>query len=259
MPRIRVLIVDDEEPARERLLRLLQEKRDIEIAGVVQCGVEAVSLMKEREVDLLFLDIQMPGLDGFSTLRQIPAKQRPLTVFVTAYDKYALQAFESHAFDYLLKPFSDERFEAVLELSREYLQTKAASELGLRLAKLLDETDNGQLGSKARDQIILRDRGRVRFLNVKDLDWIEAAGMYVYLHVGSQSHIYGAMLGQLQERLNPRQFVRVNRSAIINAERILELQLQPHGGYVIVMKNGAQVPLSRGYRSQLEGWLHQSL
>lgn len=259
MLRFSVLIVDDEEPARERLLRLLQIEKNVEIAGVVQCGAEAINLMKERKVDLLFLDIQMPGMDGFSTLRQIPAKERPVTIFVTAYDKYALKAFESNALDYLLKPFSDERFEAAFQRAQEYMQTKAASELGLRLACILDETDTSQLRPKTLDQIVLKDRGRVRFLNVKDLDWIEAAGMYVYLHAGSQSHIYGGMLGQLQDRLDPRQFVRVNRSAIINVERILELQLQPNGGYLIVMKNGAQVALSRGYRSQLENWLHQSL
>jgi two-component system LytT family response regulator len=259
MAKIRALIVDDEAPARNRLLRFLQKEEDIEIVGVAQDGVEAVSLMKEAEVDLLFLDIQMPGMNGFDTLRQIPAKQRPVTIFVTAYDKYALQAIESHALDYLLKPFSAERFKAALERSREYLQTQAASELGLRLAKLLDETDNGPVGAKALDQIILKERGRIRFLNAKDLDWIEAEGAYVHLHIGSQSHLYRALLGQMQQRLNPRQFVRVNRFAIINTERIIELQPRSHGEYTIVLKNGAQVTLSRGYRSHLEGWLHQSL
>lgn len=259
MPKIRTLIVDDEKPARDRLLELLQKEKDIEITGLCRDGLEAASLVKECKVDLLFLDIQMPGMDGFATLRQIPVERLPITIFVTAFDKYALQAFESHAIDYLLKPFSDERFEAALQRSRRYLQTQAAGELGLRLAQLLHESDSGPLGSKTLDQIVLKDRGRVHFLNVKDLDWIEAAGVYVHLHVGSESHLFRTTLGQLQQRLNPRQFVRVNRSAIINTERIVELQPRSHGEYTIVLKNGTQVALSRGYRSQLEGWLHQSL
>lgn len=259
MQRIRTLIVDDEESARDRLLVLLQEEEGVEIAGLCQNGHEAIRLIKEGNVDLLFLDIQMPGMDGFSTLRQIPTDQVPVIIFVTAYDKYAVRAFESQAFDYLLKPFSNERFKAALERSRRHLQTHATSELGVRLARLLNETGSVPPAAKTLDQIVLKESGRVRFLSVKDLDWIEADDVYVRLHAGVKSYLYRAALGQLQQRLDPRQFIRVNRSAIINTERIMELRPHSHGEYIIVLKNGAQVPLKRAYRAQLEGWLQQSL
>lgn len=259
MLNIRTLIVDDEKPARDRLLELLQKEEDIEIAGIARDGHEAVSLMKETHVDLLFLDIQMPGMDGFTALRQIPAGQRPVTIFVTAFDKYALQAFESHAIDYLLKPFSDERFEDALQRARSYFQTQAAGALGLRLAKLLEETEKDHQDTKMLDRIALKNRGRITFLYIKDLDWVEAAGVYVHLHAGSESHLFRATLGQLEQRLDPQQFVRVNRSAIVNTDRILEMQHHSNGKYTIILKGGAKVPLSRGYRSQLEQWLHQSL
>jgi len=259
MPKIHVLIVDDEKPARERLLQLLQKEDDIEVVGMAGDGHEAIRFMKGRKVDLLFLDVEMPGIDGFAMLRQIPVGQFPITIFVTAYDKYALQAIKAHAFDYLLKPFSDENFEAILQRSRCYLRTEVAGELGLRLAQLLDEVDGDQISSKFLRHIVLRERGRICLVDLGNLDWIEAAGVYVYLHVGQQSHLYRGTMGQLQEQLNPRKFVRVSRSVIVNANEILELRPNSHGRYIIVLKNGTQVPLTQGYRKELEHWLRQDL
>jgi two-component system, LytTR family, response regulator len=259
MSTIRTLVVDDEKPARDRLLDLLNKEPDIELAGVGRDGQEALTLIRSRQPDLLFLDIQMPLLNGLGVLREIGSEKMPVTIFVTAFDQYAIQAFEAHAIDYLLKPFSDERFEAALQRVRHYLRTQAASELGLRLAHLLDDPLSAVSDTKYLERIAFKFNGRVTFLDVDDLDWVEASGVYVNLYVGSKSFLYRATLGQLQQRLNPKQFVRVHRSALVNTARIVELQSRSHGEYTIILKNGKELTLSRGYRSQLERWLRQSL
>jgi two-component system LytT family response regulator len=207
----------------------------------------------------MFLDIQMPALDGFGALREIGPSLMPVTIFVTAYDRYAIQAFEAHALDYLLKPFSDERFEAALERARSHIRIKAASEIGQRIASLLTQRSARAPEGGFMERIVLKSGGRVTFLDVSDIDWIEAAGVYVNLHAGRKSLLYRATVGQMEQRLDPRRFVRVHRSAMVNTDRIKELQPRSHGDYVVLLKDGAELTLSRGYRSQFEAWLRQSL
>jgi len=255
---LRVMIADDEEPARERLVQILREQSDCEIVAIATSGPEAVRLIAECKPDVLFLDIKMPGLDGFEVLRQIAPEIRPITVFITAFDNYAIQAFETHGADYLLKPFSDERFEAALARVREYVRMRAAGELGRRLAQLLDHSPESFEGYWER--IAIKAGGRVTFLNVSDVDWIEAAGVYVNFHVGSKTFLYRSMLGQIEKRLSPKEFVRVNRSAIVRVDRIVELQTSAvNREYSIVLKTGQEIQLSRMYRSHIESWLHQRL
>ena len=256
---IRVVIVDDEMPACARIVELLEKQTGFEIAGVARSGQEAVQLIRGESPDLVFLDVQMPDMDGLGVLRQVTPQWTPLTIFVTAYDKYAIQAFEAHALDYLLKPFSDERFEAALQRARAQIRTQAAGELSLRLARLLESPIGAAEGFKYLERIAIKAGGRVIFLEARDIDWIEAAGVYVYLHVGPKAHLYRATVGQLQERLDPKNFVRVHRSTIINTDRILELKPRTHGDYGIILKDRTELTLSRGYRPQLEGWLRQSL
>lgn len=259
MDKIRTLVVDDEKPALMRIVDLLEKQADVEIAGMGRHGREAIQMIRLHAPDLLFLDIQMPGMDGFEVLRELAPEQRPLTIFVTGYDKYAIPAFEAHALDYLLKPFSDERFEAALERARSYIRTQTVGELGRRFAQLLEDQATPGGGSARLDRVVIKSSGRVMFLDAADIDWIEAAGVYVHLHVGSKSYLYRATLGQLQERLNPERFVRIHRSTMVNTARIVELQPGTHGEYVVVLKNGIQLTLSRGYRAELEGWLRQPL
>ncbi|HYL36731.1 MAG TPA: LytTR family DNA-binding domain-containing protein [Bryobacteraceae bacterium] len=259
MNKIRTVVVDDEVPARDRLLELLEKQPDVELAGVARNGEEAVQLILSESPDLVFLDVQMPGLDGFGVLREVTPQCTPPTIFVTAYDKYAIQAFEAHALDYLLKPFSDERFEDALQRARDHIRTRAAGELSLRLARLLDDANRPSDASGYHDRIAIKSGTRVIFLEVRDIDWIEAAGVYVYLHVGPKAYLYRATVGQLQERLDPKSFVRIHRSTIINSDRILELKSRTHGDYGIILKDGTELTLSRGFRPQLESWLRHSL
>jgi two-component system LytT family response regulator len=257
--KIRVAIADDEVPACSRVLELLEKQPEFEVVAVAHSGTEAVQRIRSESPEVLFLDVQMPGMDGFTVLRELTSKRIPITIFVTAYDKYAIQAFEAHALDYLLKPFSDERFEATLERLRDYIRMETAGELSLRLARFLEKRVRPPDGANHLERIALKSAGRVIFLEVSDIDWIEAAGVYVYLHVGSKAHLYRATVGQLIERLDPEKFVRVHRSTIINTDRILELQPRTHGDYGITLKDRTELTLSRGYRSELEGWLRQSL
>jgi two-component system LytT family response regulator len=204
----------------------------------------------------------MPELDGFGVLCEIAPDAMPVMVFVTAYDKYAIQAFEANALDYLLKPFSDERFEASLERARNHIHTRQAGELARRISGLLADTAAAETppGGPARLQrLVVRSGGRVTFLKVEEIDWIEAAGVYVYLHAGGKAILYRATVGQLLARLDPQQFVRVHRSAAINTERIRELQPRSHGDYTVVLRDGTELALSRSYRASLETWLRQPL
>ncbi|HEY8551154.1 MAG TPA: LytTR family DNA-binding domain-containing protein [Vicinamibacterales bacterium] len=264
MTRIRTLVVDDEKPARMRLLDLLQRDPEIEVVGAARDGREAVELVRARDPHLLFLDIQMPVLDGFGVLREIGPRQLPFTIFVTAYDKYAIQAFEAHALDYLMKPFSDERFERALKRVCGFIRSQppdgaAAQDLAARLASLLDERAGTNERSGYLERVVLKANGRVTFLDVADVDWIEASGVYVYLHVGTRSYLYRSSVANLLQRLDPRRFVRVHRSAAVNTERIRELQPRSHGDYTVILKDGTEVLMSRAYRSELEHWLRQPL
>jgi two-component system LytT family response regulator len=259
MDNIRVLVVDDEKPARTRILDLLEKQPDIEIAGAGRDGREGIQLVRSQAPDLMFLDIQMPGMTGFDVLRAILPDQAPLVIFVTGYDTYAVSAFETHALDYLIKPFSDERFEVALQRGRERLRARVAGAFGLRFARLLEDQGPTPESSPYLERVLIRSPGRVTFLDVADIDWIEAAGVYVHMHVGAKSYLHRATVGQMEYRLDPKRFVRVHRSTLINTSRIAELQPRTHGDYVVVLKGGIELTLSRGYRPQFESWLRQPL
>jgi len=259
MDRIRAVIVDDEKPARTRLLNLLERRSDIEVVGVARDGREAVALVRSRTPDLLFLDIHMPELDGFGVLREIAPARVPVTIFVTAHDQYAVRAFEAHALDYLLKPFSDERFEAALAHARESLKQVTRTQWMSRISGLLDDEGAVDQHTGPLERIVLKNGGRVTFLEVKDLDWIDAAGVYLHLHIGDKMHLYRSSLAAFLQRLDPQRFVRVHRSTVVNTDRIRELRPRGHGDFTIVLHDGRELTLSRAYRSQLERWLKQPL
>jgi two-component system LytT family response regulator len=259
---IKTLIVDDEKPARSRLTQCLSREPDVEIVGIARDGLEAVKQIRALAPDLVFLDVQMPALDGFGVLRQIDRDAMPVTIFVTAYDRYAIKAFETHAVDYLLKPFSDERLGCALRQARTLLSLRAKNQAGSTSAVPTDEQET-EAEENTRggclDRIVLRTAGRILFLNVSEIDWIEAAGVYVQLHAGSRVHLYRSSVVHLLQRLNPREFVRVHRSTIVNTSRIVELQPRSHGDYTVFLEGGKQLTLSRAYKQGVEAWLKQSL
>jgi len=251
MNKIRAFVIDDEPPARRRLLELLEREPDIEIAGAFEGGAEALEAMAREAPDLLFLDVQMPGLDGFKLLDEVEPDQRPITVFVTAYDAYALKAFEVRALDYLLKPFSDERFEATLARARERVRSREREALGEKLLSLV-ETQPGGDEKEYVSRLVVRNKGQVLFLDVRDVEWIEAAGVYVTIHEGGREHLVRESLAALEARLDPSRFARIHRSAIIALDRVTELRLDDRGGYRVVLRDGTILPLSRRQRDALE-------
>jgi two-component system LytT family response regulator len=256
MEKIRTLIVDDEEPGRTRVLELLKRDDDIQVVGIASDGREAVSAINDSSVDIVFLDVQMPLLDGFGVLRRIPPNRAPIPIFVTAFDSFAIRAFEAHALDYLLKPFSDERFEDALTHAKNQVKSHATGNVQLHLARFLEESANEK---SHLDRIILRNNGRITFLNVTDIDWIEAEGVYIYLHMGQKKLLYRATLGQMHQKLDPQRFVRISRSVTVNVDRIRELQQHTNGNYIVVLRDGIELSLTKGYRSDIENWLKQSL
>lgn len=246
--RIRVLIVDDEPLARERIRDLLASVADVEILGECGNGMEAVAAISEKKPDLLFLDVQMPQLDGFGVVEAVGIENMPMTIFVTAYDRHALRAFEVHALDYLLKPFDAERFSKALERARARMgQDKPA--IDERLEAFLSDV---QTRNKPLERIMIKTSGRIFFLRVEEIDYIEAAGNYVRLHVGKEDHLLRETMTSLEGKLDPHKFLRIHRSTIVNFESIQELQPLFHGEYAVILRNGTQLTLSRGYRDKLE-------
>jgi two-component system LytT family response regulator len=254
MNKIRAFVVDDEPPARRRLLELLEREPDIEIAGAFAGGAEALEAMAREAPDLLFLDVQMPGIDGFELLDEVEPDRRPITVFVTAYDSYALKAFEVRALDYLLKPFSDERFEATLSRARERVRSREREALGEKVLSLV-ETPPPREEKPYVSRLVVKNRGQVRFLDVRDVEWIEASGVYVVIHEGGREHLVRESLTALEARLDPSRFARIHRSAIVSLDRVAELRLDDRGGCRVVLGDGTILPLSRRQRDALEARL----
>ena len=249
MTKIRTLVVDDEPLARERVMSLLQQESDVEIVGECSDGTQAVSAIQEQSPDLVFLDVQMPGCDGFEVIRNIGADRMPTVVFVTAYDEYALQAFEVHALDYLLKPFGKDRFQQTLRHAREALERRRAGDLGRRLLALVHDI---KPEPQRVERLVVKSGGRVFFLRTDEIDWIEAAGNYVRLHLGTESHLFRETMNRMESRLDTRRFARIHRSRIVNTERIKELQPWFNGDYVVILRDGTRLTLSRGYREKLQ-------
>ncbi len=249
--KIRVLIVDDEPLAREKIRMLLSRDAEIEVAGEYGDGRSAAEAILEQSPDLVFLDVQMPEMDGFETLRAIAGARAPVVVFVTAYDEYALRAFEVHALDYLLKPFDAQRFTAALEAAKHRVRTDRGVALGDRLQRLLGALER-ERGERWLKRLVVKSRGRIFFVPVDDIDWIEAAGNYVGLHVGEREHLIRATMKVLEEQLDPAGFVRVHRSYIVNIGRIRQIEPWFNGEYVITLEGGAQITSGGSYRAALK-------
>jgi two-component system LytT family response regulator len=266
---IRALIVDDEPVARTGLRKLLADTPGMTVVGEAVDGPTAVAAIRRLRPDLVLLDIQMPGMSGFEVLQAVGPRTVPAVVFVTAYDQFAVRAFEIQALDYLLKPFEDERFAAVLERVRAHLRRRREGDLAHRLANLLEmyEARAGTpdvLLSRAHapsatsapgaylSRIIVRTAGRVFFQPVEDIDWIEAADYYARLHVGPHAHLVRETLASLATQLDPAAFVRVHRSAIVNVARVVEVRLDWRNRHVVVLRGGERLPLSRRRKDELE-------
>ena len=257
--RIRTLIVDDEPLARRNLRVLLEKDPQIEIVEECRNGREAVKAINTLSPDLILLDIQMPELDGFDVLARVDPGKIQAIIFVTAFDQYALKAFEVHALDYLLKPFDDERFAYALRRAKSQIETQEISRVSKRLLALLEEREiHHQSSSNEKNyltRLMIKAAGRVVLLKVSEIDFIEADGNYAKLHVGRKAHLLREKMHDLEARLDPAKFVRIHRSVIVNLDRIKELQPHFNGDYIVILEDGRQLRLSRTRRENLEARL----
>ena len=249
MTPLRVLIVDDEPLARRRLRTLLKDEPEFEVVGECEDGPSAVADARRLAPDLMLLDVQMPGMDGFDVMEALGPSRCPVVVFVTAYDEYAMKAFDVHAVDYLLKPFDRKRLRHALARARALRLHD--EEPTRRLMAVLAEIRAG----RPQDRIVVKARGRVYFVLARDIDWIEAAGHYLTLHVGSDEHLIRGSINEIGSRLDPDRFVRIHRSIVLNVDRIQELRPSFHGEYAITLRGGTRLSSSRGYSEQLHAVL----
>jgi two-component system LytT family response regulator len=254
--KIRTLIVDDEPLGRERIRTLIGDDAEIEVVGECSDGMQAVAAIERTRPDLVYLDVQMPEMDGFAVLDAIADERMPAIIFVTAYDRYAVRAFEVHALDYLLKSFDRERFQDALRRAKEQVRRSQDGLWNDRLTGLLEDL---QARQTRLTRLVIRSAGRIFFLRVEDIDWLEAAGNYVSIHVGRESHLIRETLQSIEGRLDPATLLRVHRSTVVNCDRIKELQPLFHGDYVVRLRDGTELTLSRNYREKLAGRLGQFL
>jgi len=251
---LRALIVDDEPLARTALLRLLKRERDISVTGQCGDGDSAVQSIRQMRPDLVFLDVQMPEMDGFQVVEAVGVEEMPVTVFVTAFDRYALQAFDSNAVDYLLKPFAADRLSRALARARDRCQGKQDRDAAQRLFSLL----GSRYGADYAQRLTVACGGRIQFISVGDIDWIEADGNYARLHVGRRVYDIRETLQALMEKLDPREFVRIHRSTIVNMRRIREVQPWFQGGHIVLLQSGEELRMSRYQRDAVERLLGRS-
>ena len=244
----RTLIADDEPLARERLRQLLSEQPEIELIGECADGRQAVEAIHKNSPDLIFLDIQMPELNGFEVLEAISAEPMPVIVFVTAHDQFALKAFEVHAVDYLLKPFDRDRFGSALRRALQQVRSREDPARVEAQAAVLSEM---QSPAKPLDRLAVKSGGRIRILRIVDIAWIEAAHNYVEIHEEKQSHLLRGTISAIEQKLPADKFVRISRSVIVNVEKVKELEPHFYGEYTITLQNGKRLTLSRRYRNKL--------
>ncbi len=251
---LRAIIVDDEPLARRRLRSLLSGESDVEIIGEFGNGRDAVQGIRDLRPDLVFLDIQMPELDGFGVVREVGVSEMPAVVFVTAFDEYAVKAFEVHAFDYLLKPVDRDRFASTLRRARSRVRGDDARSLGDRLEALL-----ASLGSQRGEpqRLPIRKDGRIFLVKPEDIDWLEADGNHVRVHVGKESHLIRETLSKLEARLPDRTFMRIHRSTLVNIARIREIQPWFQGDYVLLLTDGTRLTSGRSYRDRVRSLFEQ--
>jgi two-component system, LytTR family, response regulator len=259
----RIVIVDDEPVARQRLRRLLTREQGIDIVAECANGREAVSAVATHAPDLLVLDVQMPELDGFGVLAALPSDQLPLVIFVTAFDHHAVRAFDVHAVDYVLKPIEPDRLrEAVSRARREHSRAEVAQQHA-RLRDLLGSfapvaplvkqpAEPARTDGRMVERFLVKANGRMFFVNTPDVDWIEADGNYVRLHVGAASHMIRETIAAVERSLPPSRFARIHRSAIVNLDRVVEMRQWSSGDYIVILANGVRLKLSRTYRQNIE-------
>jgi two-component system LytT family response regulator len=250
------LIVDDEPLARERVLDLLENDPEIEVVGECGSGQEAIAAIEAHSPHLLLLDIEMPEKDGFAVLEKIPPEKMPTVIFVTAYDQYAVRAFDVFALDYLLKPFDRERFDKAIKRAKMHIQGGGSGELSRRILAALEEIKTRPVFL---ERLVIKANGHVFFLKAEEIDWVEAEGNYVRLHTAKESYLLRDTISALEAQLDPKRFLRVHRSAIVNIDRVQELQPWFHGEYRIILQDGAQLTLSRSYREKLNELLGRPL
>src|SRR4051812_32549168 len=246
--KVRAIIADDEMLARERLQQLLSKEPHIDVIGECADGVEAVNQIQEKKPDLVFLDVQMPELDGFGVLASLNKEAMPVIVFVTAHDKFALKAFEVHAVDYLLKPFDRERFESALGRALQQVKYRGDPARAEAQAAVLAEV---QRPAKPLDRLAVKSGGRIKIVKTADIAWIESAHNYVEIHEEKQSHLLRDTISAVEQKLPPDKFVRISRSTIVNVEKIKELEPLFYGEYTVTLQNGQRLTLSRRYRNKL--------
>lgn len=261
--RIRAVIVDDEPMARRGVRLLLERDQNVDIVGEAASGPEAADLIRREKPDLAFLDVQMPGCDGFETLTKIEPEATPAVVFVTAYDEHALRAFEVNAVDYLLKPYDDIRFSAALQRAKDEVRRRQADSVNARLTQLLDYLQqNGNAAKKDEnpgDRILVKSSGEIFFLKAEEIDWIEAEGDYMKFHVSGRTHLMRETMARLEARLDPKRFIRIHRSTIVNIDRLRKLSPSFAGEYAVILHDGTKLKLSRGYHERIATLLKQAL
>jgi len=256
MEKIRTIIVDDEPLAREGLRRLLAVDSDIEILCECGDGVQAVKDIDAHKPDLVFLDVQMPEIDGFAVLEALDPRRMPAVIFVTAYDRYALDAFKIHATDYILKPVDKDRFRTALDRAKADIRLRSAQAVNDRLLNILDHIRTRE---KIYGRIVVKSAGRIFFLKIDEIDWIEAAGDYVYIHTRKEKHLLRETMASLEARLDPEKFIRIHRSIIVNIDCIKELEPMFHGDYAVRLYNGSCLTSGRTYRDRLERLLKKDI
>lgn len=257
---IRALIVDDEPPARENLRLLLADEADVDLVAECGNGRSAVAAITQHGPDVVFLDVQMPGMDGFEVIRAVGPDAMPATVFVTAYDHYTLGAFEVRALDYLLKPFDDARFRETLDRVRTRLREKEEGALARKFRALLDDERRGD-PAPARPilRLMVREQDRIRVLALDAVDWFEAAGDYVRVHAGGRTHLIDDTMRELEAGLDPGDFVRIHRSTIVRLDRVRELEPSSHGDWLVRLEGGVELRMSRTRRAGVERALGREL
>jgi two-component system LytT family response regulator len=249
---IRAIIADDERLAREKLRILLGSEPEVQVVAECPNGRQTVSAIRSFQPDMLLLDIQMPDLDGFEVLNEISSDEMPQVIFTSAYDQYAIRAFEAHALDYLLKPFDRDRLHAAIARASVEIRKSQDQDLTNRVLALLSTVRSGKRLPQFDERVTIRTNGRVVFLNLEEIHWIEAAAHYVRLNTGKDSYLFRETISRISERLNPSQFVRIHRSMIVNVAGIKELIPVNSGEYVVVLHSGKELSCSRGYRSNLQ-------
>ena len=266
--KIRAIIADDELLARKALKAMLRGDPEMEVVSECHNGMEAVTAIRQQSPDIVFLDIQMPEMDGFQVIEEIGAGRMPITVFVTAYDKHALRAFEAHALDYLLKPFDHDRFNTALQRAKTFVRQQKLGEINESLFAVLkdlkpkrnelpSETDQ-RIHKEPIDRVVLKSGGRIYFLKTEEIDWVEGTSNYLTLHSAGGTHLIRETMGDFHAKLDPKKFLRIHRSTIVNIERIKDLQPLFKGEYIVSLTSGQRLRSSRGYRHELQQLLDQA-